>query len=323
MVEELLIFRHGKAKRGNDRMDMDRDLKDIGKRQAQRMGVWLQQQGILPDLTISSPAERAHVSAQKALKAGGKGTETIRTDQRLYNADLDSLLQVLNSYSSKAKRIMLVGHNPGLEKLVRQLVDPAETLAKDGKLMKAGSLVRLSLPASWQPSQSGYARVLDYVRPDMLPELFPFSGPDGQESRPRPAYYYRQSAVIPYRVNKGKLEIQIVTSSSGKHWVVPKGIHDPGLTAGESAAKEAEEEAGVFGQVSRDPLGEYSYEKWGATCTVLVYSMKVTKILSDEEWEESHRDRLWVSPEQAVVRLQQNDLMAIVTSFADDYRPDK
>ena len=57
--------------------------------------------------------------------------------------------------------------------------------------------------------------------------------------------------------------------------MVPKGIHDPGLTAQESAAKEALEEAGARGTVDAHSLGSYSQEKWGATTQVEVYPMQV------------------------------------------------
>ena len=66
MTRELLILRHGKSdwEAGTD--DFHRPLKDRGKRGAQRVGVWLLQQGLLPDHVVSSPAERAIVTAEKA-----------------------------------------------------------------------------------------------------------------------------------------------------------------------------------------------------------------------------------------------------------------
>ncbi len=320
MVRELLVFRHGKAKEFTGGADKDRPLKDRGKRQAQRMGSWMEQHGVLPDVAISSPAERALVTAEKALKAGGLEAGSIVTDKRLYSATLESVMAVLADHSHAKGRIMLVGHNPGLEDLVRHLASSSSLPApENGHVMVTGALVRLSLPPGKRLLSAGGGRVLDYIRPDTLPERFPFPGPDGTEYRARPAYYYTQSAVIPYREKAGKLQIMIISSSAKKHWVVPKGIHTPGLTAQESAAKEAREEAGILGKVSSEAVGRYVYPKWEASCTVVVYPMKVTKVISGRDGDENHRDRRWVSPKKAVAHLEQKALKDIVADFAAGY----
>ncbi len=73
MTHELLILRHGKSDWDAGTDDYHRPLMDRGKRGAQRMGIWLLQRQLLPDLIISSPAERALVTAQKLCKAAGMG----------------------------------------------------------------------------------------------------------------------------------------------------------------------------------------------------------------------------------------------------------
>jgi len=171
------------------------------------------------------------------------------------------------------------------------------------------------MPDDWQGLHAGSAELLSITRPGELPKKFPFPFPDGPERRDRPAYYYTQSSVIPYRLQDGRPEILIVSSSQRKHWVVPKGIRDPGLTLQESAAKEAKEEAGVEGQVAEEPLGSYRYEKWGAICTVEVFPMEVTHIIPEEEWEERHRGREWVTPEAAQKRLRQAELKPLVAAL--------
>ena len=65
----------------------------------------------------------------------------------------------------------------------------------------------------------------------------------------RPDHTWKQAAAIPYRVRKGTLEVALVTSSSGKRWVLPKGCIDPGERAWEAAERETEEEAGLRGKV--------------------------------------------------------------------------
>lgn len=316
MNRELLLLRHGKSDWSINTDDFHRPLKDRGKRGAQRMGVWLWQQELRPDHIISSPAERAIVTAEKACKAMGFGAQLIRQDKRVYAAEVDDLLAVLEGCPEQAQRVMLVGHNPGLEDLLVFLAREHITPGEDGKLLPTATLARLDIVCPWNSLISGCASLTSITRPAELAEKFPFPAPDGPERRDRPAYYYTQSSVIPYRMRNGEPEILVIASSKKKHQVVPKGIKDPGLTPQESAAKEAWEEAGVEGEVAESPIGGYQYEKWGATCSVEVYPMKVTRVIPEDEWEENHRGREWVTPEAAVQHLKQDELKPLVKALA-------
>ena len=316
MTRELLLLRHGKSDWDTGVDDYYRPLKDRGKRGAQRIGVWLAQQKMVPDLIVTSPAERALVTAQKACKAMGNGDQGIQRDKRIYAAAIDELLAVLADCPPDAGRVMLVGHNPGLEELLAWLARETVPLPEDGKLLPTATLARLQMPADWRALVAGCAQLESITRSGTLPKKFPYPAPNGKEWRDRPAYYYTQSAVIPYRVRDGKPEILVIASSKKHHLVVPKGIKDPGLSPQASAAKEALEEAGIEGEVADTALGSYSCEKWGATCTVTVYPMKVTRVIAEEEWEESHRGRQWVSPEKAASQLKQQELRPLVKKLA-------
>ena len=279
------------------------------------MGVWLLQQGLLPDHVITSPAERAKATAEKSCKAMGMEKQQIIEDMRICDADVSDLLAVLRDCPAEARRIMLVGHNPSLEELLTYLVNELIPRPKDRKLLPTSALARLKINCDWQGLHRACAQLESITRPGDLPEKFPFPAPGGSELRDRPAYYYTQSAVVPYRLREGNPEILIISSSKRKHLVVPKGIKEPGLTPQESAAKEAKEEAGIEGRVADTPLGSYRYEKWGATCTVDVYPMEVTHVIPQQEWQERHRGREWVSPEQAIKRLKQKELGPLIQSL--------
>lgn len=311
-TRELLILRHGKSDWDNDLDDFNRPLQDRGKRDAQRIGVWLQQQDLLPDYVVSSPAERAIVTAEKCCKVMGMASSDIHQDKRIYAADLSDLMAVLNSCPEEARRVMLVGHNPGLEELLGYLVDQEGPLSNDDKLLPTATLARLKVNGDWGRLGENGAVLESITKPASLPREFPFPSTEGDEFRIRPAYYYSQSSVIPYRIRKGKPEILIISSSKRKHWVVPKGIKEPGLTPQESAAKEAWEEAGAEGEVANNPLGSYRCEKWGGTCTVAVYPMEVIRLIPKKQWEERHRGRTWVSPKKAAKLLKQKELKPLV-----------
>jgi phosphohistidine phosphatase len=65
-------------------------------------------------------------------------------------------------------------------------------------------------------------------------------------------------------------------------------------------------------------LGHYNYKKWGATCTVDVYPMEVTRLIPEEEWQEAHRGRHWVAPGEAAQRLKQEALAPMVDRLVNE-----
>ena len=130
-----------------------------------------------------------------------------------------------------------------------------------------------------------------------------------------PEYYYAQSAVVPFREMDGVLEILMISSRKKKRWVIPKGVREPLLSACDSAAKEALEEAGIEGRVSATAMGTYQYRKWGGICTVEVFHMVVETV--HQEWEEDYRDRQWVSLEEAVNRVDEDALKMMIRALPE------
>jgi 8-oxo-dGTP pyrophosphatase MutT (NUDIX family) len=131
----------------------------------------------------------------------------------------------------------------------------------------------------------------------------------------KPFDFCRQSGVIPYRMRKGSLEILLITSRRGRRWIIPKGIIEPDYSARNSAAKEALEEAGVKGGVHSKLLGVYKDRKWGRTCTVKVYPMRVTRIY--KVWAEADRDREWVSLKQALKLVSNAGLKRVMKKLPE------
>ena len=316
MNRQLLVLRHGKSDWKVDVSDFDRPLKQRGKRAAQRLGSWLRQQNQVPDYIISSPAERAHNTAAKLSKAMGLTARQVHYDSRLYAAELKELLTVLADCPTKASRVLLVGHNPGLEELLAYLHKGRLQIPDDGKLLPTATLAVLTMPDNWHKLSEGCAEILTITRPSTLPDNFPFNGLTGLEQRERPAYYYSQSAAIPYRIENKELQVLLISSSGKNHWGIPKGIIEPGCTASASAAIEAWEEAGIEGVISEQMLECYPYEKWGGTCTIQVYPMAVTRIVSDSDWEENHRDRRWFPLKEAALQVKHKPLQTLFESLA-------
>lgn len=123
--------------------------------------------------------------------------------------------------------------------------------------------------------------------------------------------WVRQAAAIP--IYNG--QVCLVTSSSGRRWVIPKGLIEPGQSAGESALQEAWEEAGVAGVLHSEPIGSYLYEKYGGLCHVTVFLLQVT-----DEWEDwperLTRQRCWLPIDEALERIREPGLREIFESIA-------
>ncbi|MFN3874138.1 MAG: NUDIX hydrolase [Ignavibacterium sp.] len=112
-----------------------------------------------------------------------------------------------------------------------------------------------------------------------------------------------KSAVIPYRIIQGKLEILLVTSIRKKKWIVPKGYIEFNLTPFESAKKEAYEEAGVVGSNETVEVGQFINEKKNRKELIKVYTMEVDEELDDYP-EKNLRKRKWFDYEEAVEKVQ-------------------
>jgi 8-oxo-dGTP pyrophosphatase MutT (NUDIX family) len=134
-----------------------------------------------------------------------------------------------------------------------------------------------------------------------------------------------QVAAIPMRWTKdGELRILMVTSRDTGRWVLPKGWTMDGKTPWRAAEIEALEEAGVTGYISREALGDYTYDKRlpdGTTvpCTVRVYPMIVDKVKRD--WKErKQRRRHWFSPDSAAEAVDEPGLTHLLSGLREKPR---
>jgi len=123
----------------------------------------------------------------------------------------------------------------------------------------------------------------------------------------------KQSGVVPYFFEKKKIRFILVTSNSGK-WIFPKGLLENHLQPWESGAIEALEEGGIEGSVFPDSLGEYSYKKWGATCKVKMYPLKV-KDLKKRWAESSFRQRIVVDFKAAKSLIKSDQLEVLLQAY--------
>jgi len=142
-MKTLLMLRHAKSSWADPWLDdHDRPLKARGERDAPRMGKFIRQQDLIPDLVITSTAKRARQTAALMAEAAHYDNE-VRATRQLYHGAPEDYIEVLQRLPQTYERVMVVGHNPGMEDLL-------ELLTGEFERMKTATLAEIRLPInSW------------------------------------------------------------------------------------------------------------------------------------------------------------------------------
>ena len=167
MARILMLLRHGKSDWEVDADDFNRPLKKRGKKAAVRIGLWMRKQKLTPGLIVTSPALRALTTAERAGEELGFADSEIIRDMRLYEAELADFKTVLSDCPADIGRVLLVGHNPGMEILLQYLVAGVET-PEDGKLLATATLAVLKMPDDWTSLAEHCAKLVSITRSSSL-----------------------------------------------------------------------------------------------------------------------------------------------------------
>ncbi len=177
-VKTLTLLRH--AKSGWDdpvARDFDRPLNGKGERAAQVVGRHMRALGLSFDHVAASPAARvADTAAQLGIGYGYAFDPA--WDRRLYLASPATLLEVIHGLPEQANRVLLIGHNPGLEELLLLLVpeDAGDALRAEAAIkFPTGTTAEIELDGDWAAVQPGSGRLTRFIRPR---DLDPTLGPD-------------------------------------------------------------------------------------------------------------------------------------------------
>jgi phosphohistidine phosphatase len=120
-MKTVLIMRHAKSSWDKAfTADHDRPLKKRGKHDSPRMGRLIREQDLVPDLIITSSAKRAVATAEAVALACGYEHE-IEVTREFYHAGVDAYIDWLQSLPDHCHRVLIVGHNPGMEELLEEL----------------------------------------------------------------------------------------------------------------------------------------------------------------------------------------------------------
>lgn len=121
MTKTILLMRHAKSSwKDTSLHDFDRPLKRRGVESAKRMAGVLLKNKLMPQLILTSPAKRARQTAELVADQIGFQGKVALVDS-FYLAEPDDYLAELRQLSDEVEKVLLVGHNPGMQELCSQL----------------------------------------------------------------------------------------------------------------------------------------------------------------------------------------------------------
>jgi phosphohistidine phosphatase SixA len=156
MSREIVILRHAQAEPpAPGQGDIERKLSERGRHEAEAVRDWFQRHALEFDAVLCSPATRT----RQTLDLVAPGT-AVRYDERIYEASPGELIDVLES-APGAGRVLLVGHNPGLEQLLGLLTDGR---SEDARGLPTAGVACLRVPTG-QALEPGVAHLRAFWSP--------------------------------------------------------------------------------------------------------------------------------------------------------------
>jgi len=145
-MKTLIITRHGKTVQGSP--DISRKLTERGFKDIKLIASELQKYDLIPDLIISSPAIRALETANQVSEYFHDRNIPIITKDYMYPGYLNDIFDFIPGYFSPTKNIvMIVGHNPSLEILIKKLTDEEVKLSTSGTAVIDFSIEKWNEPS--------------------------------------------------------------------------------------------------------------------------------------------------------------------------------
>ena len=166
---DLLLMRHAKSSWGQPGLrDFERVLSPRGHKAAARMGRWLAKTDRVPDHVICSPARRARETVSGVLEALGCALQDVRWAERIYAASPSDLIGVLSEAPDTARRVLMIGHNPGFEILTALLAGHSASPSTSIASFSTASVAHFSFEGHWKAVPQGDCELVTLVRPKEL-----------------------------------------------------------------------------------------------------------------------------------------------------------
>lgn len=158
-MKTLFLLRHAKSSWDNANLtDFERPLNARGLKAAPFMGGLIGKNLLQPDLILSSPAERAKQTAL-LVKEAARIKNEIRYEEKIYEANSLALIKIISELDDKIETVLLVGHNPGLEGLIK-------FLTSEGRTLPTAALAEINLNVrKWSEVKSNCGQLKRLIRP--------------------------------------------------------------------------------------------------------------------------------------------------------------
>jgi phosphohistidine phosphatase len=167
-MRRLMLLRHAKAGPASS-PDIDRPLAARGREAAPRMGSYMKQEQLLPDLVLVSSSRRTRETWD--LVRPHLGDVEARFEPRIYEAPAERLLAVLREVPDDARGVLMIGHNPGSQDLARLLIGHGDRYAfarMSQKFPTAGLAVLDFDVESWADVDARGGRLDRFVTPHSI-----------------------------------------------------------------------------------------------------------------------------------------------------------
>jgi len=157
--KELILIRHAQSnEKASDQQDVDRTLTTEGMQQSTKIGFYFNNEGLFPDIIITSPAIRAQQSSTIIADQLKLNTEHVHSNDELYEASVRTFLQVVKLFKEEWERVFVIGHNPTISYLAEYI-----TNAEIGS-MSSGSVARIEVPVkNWNEVDKGNCSLIQYI----------------------------------------------------------------------------------------------------------------------------------------------------------------
>lgn len=170
-MRRLILLRHAKSDRGNPSLpDLARPLNQRGQDAATRIGAYMAKHELLPDFGICSIAERTRQTWELVAQAFAKPC-AVTFEKRLYNADDDKILAVIQETPAEVHTVMVVGHNPGMQDIALSLLAAGNIDQRANLLQKfpTGGLVVIDFAVDdWASVHARSGRLDRFITPRRL-----------------------------------------------------------------------------------------------------------------------------------------------------------
>jgi len=165
----LTLLRHGHAQAQDATTeDFERTLTRRGNAEAEEMGKRLVARGLVPDLIVVSPAERAWATAQVVAEICELDPKFIQCARELYLASPETLWRIAQRTPLSCDHVLLCGHNPSLSQVASRLGPRPQKR----ELPTAGIATALWTSTRWESLQPESAGACELDDPESLADLW-------------------------------------------------------------------------------------------------------------------------------------------------------